>query len=474
MPAVVGVAAAPRIALRDCSVLDGAVPARCGTLRVPEDRAARNGRALALNLVVIPAERAGAASDPLFVIAGGPGQVGTALVEMVRLLAPVHRDRDLVFVDQRGTGGSNPLVCPPTPAPQLAEYGPSADARWDACLAALRQVAALRHYGTTDAAADLEAVRAALGYARVNLLGGSYGTRVAQEYLRRHPTRVRSAVLWATTPMDYRIPLDGGLAIQSAMERLLADCGSDAACAAAYPRLGARLDSLLLALARQPVRVTVPRGAGDSTTVVVDQGLFAQSLVTLLFNAAQVRRLPALVDRAARGDWTPVGRIGVQLLAGARSDPDGLYLAVVCGEDVPGMSRDRLAGFRGPLGAALRRSAEDLVHRCARWPRGRTPSDFHEPVRADAPVLLLTGAADPATPPHGGERVARALPNARHVSVPAASHGPIFPGCVRTLVAAFVTRPEPAALDARCVDELRWPPFTVPAAAAAPSAAPSP
>jgi pimeloyl-ACP methyl ester carboxylesterase len=446
----------PGLSLRDCTVLDGAARARCGTFTVPEDRAAPGGRRIDLELVVVPAERPDPEPDPVFVLAGGPGQVATELTPLVQLLAGVHRDRDMVFVDQRGTGGSAPLLCPGAgEAP--GEFGAAHDAYWDACLRELRRTADPRLYTTSAAVDDFDAVRAALGYDRVNLVGGSYGTRVAQVWLLRHPERVRSATLWAVAPADYDIPSGGGLAVQAAMQRLLAGCRADAACGAAFPRLGARLDSLLLALDRAPV---------EAGGVRITDELFAQTLLALLFDAEHLRRIPALVDRAARGEWERIAPVAAQVEAGGKEAPDALYLTVLCTEDVPRIRRARLAEFRGALGALLRESAEALQHRCARWPQGEPPAELRPPARSAVPVLLLSGETDPATPPDGGERALAYLANARHVEVPASSHGPIFPGCVKELVAEFIAHPDPARLDPGCVAEIRWRPFAVPEAAA--------
>jgi pimeloyl-ACP methyl ester carboxylesterase len=458
-----GGAPSSRLQLRECAVLEGEVPARCGTFRVPEDRGTRAGREIALEVVVVPAQGPSRAPDPVMVLAGGPGQVATELVEMVRRLAAVHRDRDLVFVNQRGTG-AGALACPDARKDEEpAGYGAEHDAYWTACIRALGGPAALRHYTTSAAVDDFDEVRAALGYERVNLVGGSYGTRVAQAYLQRHPGRVRSAVLWAVAPAGYDIPVEGGLSVQAALGRLLDDCRADAACSAAFPRLGARLDNLLARLGEAPVRVRLP--GGDSATVSIGRELFGQTLLALLFDAGHMRRIPALVDGVARGDWSRFAPVAAQVRAGMGEGPEALYLSVVCSEDVPLVRRERLAEFRGAYGALLRESAEELLHRCASWPRGEMAPELRAPARSTVPVLLLSGAADPATPPGDAERALRYLANARHVEVPATSHGPIFPGCVPEMVAAFVAAPDPARIDPACVREIRWAPFAIPGGA---------
>lgn len=451
---------APSLRIEECSLFDGTLRGRCGSYRVYEDRQMRTGRQIDLNLVIVPAESAAPHPDPVLILAGGPGQAATDLLPMVELLAAVNRDRDMIFVDQRGTGASNPLGCPNL-GEGMIEYGPSGDAFWEACLSALQEHADLRHYTTPAAVDDFDEVRAALGYERVNLIGGSYGTRVAQVYLDRHPEHVRSAVLWAVAPIGYDIPIAGGLAVQHALEQLLDDCRSDAACGAAFPRLDTQLDSLIAALEAEPLEIGLPGGGGE-TRVTMSRDLFVQTLLALLFDASHMRMLPALLDRAADGDWNVLASIAAQVIEGEKEDPDALYLSVLCNEDMPGMRQERLAEFRGSFGAVLRESAEGLIHRCTRWPVTEAPFTLRAPADSSAPVLLLSGAADPATPPDGGEQALRYLANARHIEVPASSHGPIFPSCVRDLVADFIALPEPDWLDASCADEIRWAPFTVP------------
>ena len=451
--------------LHPCVVGADSLVARCGFVSVPEDRTAQVGRVLDLAVVVVPAESDAPQPEPLFVLAGGPGQTGAELVDAVAgPLAAIHRTRDVVLIDPRGSGGSNPLLCPGASAD--VGYGPGEDATWSACLDALAAHADLQRYATADLADDVEAVRVALGYDQIHLFGGSYGTRVAQAVLRRHTGPVRSAVLWAVAPPGYRIPLDGGLAVQAALDRLFAACAADADCGSAYPRLAERFDALLVRLMEDPV--DVPGADGD--TLQIDADLFAQSLIALLTDARQLRAIPRLIDQADRGDWRTIAAVASQVVAGAAESPEGLYLSVVCSEDVAGADPARLGAFHGPLGDLLRASAEDIAYRCDRWPATALGAEALRPLQTDVPVLLLSGEADPATPPEGARRLADMLPSARAVEVPATSHGPLLPGCLGERIAAFLDAPDPDALDLDCVADLEWPSW---APAAPPQTGPS-
>ncbi|HEX2189024.1 MAG TPA: alpha/beta fold hydrolase [Longimicrobiaceae bacterium] len=460
---------APRLALEPCSLPGVERPARCGTLEVPEDRAAPSGRRIGLRVAVIPAESATPAPDAVFVIAGGPGQPATAVAgQVLPPLAAVQRERDVVLVDQRGTGASNALTCgggswtrnarraaPGAEAAQLRECREELEARAD-----------LRMYGTPAAVADLEAVRAALGYERVNLFGISYGTRVAQEYLRRHPERTRSVLMRAVAPVGFNIPLEGSLAAQAALDRVLADCAADAACSAAYPRLPAELDSVFARAERDPAPVHLRDPAsGDTVTLPLTRDLLSQTLYTLLLGSTTRQMIPQLVHGTAERGPEALAPVLSQVVPAVYGPiPRGMYLSVVCSEDAPRIT----PADAGREDGTFLREAAGITAACAGWPRAALPADFHEPFRSDVPVLMVSGGADPATPPAMGERARRYLRNSLHVVVPAAAHGPVLPGCAQELAARFIAAGSHRGLSTECAAEVRWRPFAVPAAAAAP------
>jgi pimeloyl-ACP methyl ester carboxylesterase len=335
-----------------------------------------------------------------------------------------------------------------------------------ACAAALAGRADVRHYTTAAAVEDLDEVRAALGYARVNLLGVSYGTRVAQVYLLRHADRVRSVTLRAVAPLGFNIPRDGERAAQGAIARLLADCAADHACAAAFPRLAADLERVLARAAHAPTRTRVPSGRGDSVDVVLDRTLVNQTLNALLLSAGTRQQLPLLLHRASNEGLAILAPVAAQVQAAVYGQiPAGMYLSVVCTEDAPALrAEDRAASARTFLGAAA-----GIAGVCRGWPRGVVPPDARTGGRArvawTGPALLVSGDADPATIADGAEALARSWPGARHVVLPATAHGPMFPACSRDLVAAFVERASAAELDTSCVRALAWPPFATPPAA---------
>lgn len=450
----------PSIKLEPCRLEGYPGSARCGVHEVYEDRKAMHGRRLALDVAVIPAHARKARAEPLFVLVGGPGQAATrAGPALAAGLAEVSRSRDIVLVDQRGTGGSHALDCTP------ADYDPD-EIRFDDLLpegemAACRErlEADLRLYTTPIAVEDLDEVRAALGYEKISLWGGSYGTRLALEFLRRKPDRVRSVVLDGVAPATMRLPLSFGRDGQRALDLLFEACEANEACRASYPDLGARLDGLLERLEAEPaqVRLAHPR-SGRPIEVRVRRQDFVLGLQKLLYAPTLSSLLPETIARAAEGDLAPfIAQLSALSNNRGGRLAAGLLVSITCTEDVAFFDEQEAA--REAAGAFLGDGyAKAFLRACKSWPRGELPGDFHTPVASEAPVLILSGALDPVTPPSWGEEVARTLPNARHIVVPGAGHGASLVGCVPRLIAEFLSR-GPAGLDASCAERHERPPF---------------
>jgi pimeloyl-ACP methyl ester carboxylesterase len=435
----------------------------CGSLEVSEDRAAGAGRKVALKVAVAPALAPQPQPDPLFVLAGGPGQSATAVAsQLLPLLERLRRRRAIVFVDQRGTGGSNPLDCleqgRDATLPEMLSSELPADAL-TACLA--RYEADVRHYTTSATVEDLEEVREALGARAVNLYGISYGTRVALEYLRRHGGSVRTATLDGVAPMSLYLPLSVAGDAQAALERLFGQCAADAACGKAFPGLQARFVALLAQLEKAPARVTAPDPVtGAPVSLTVGPELFVGNVRALLYSSEASVLVPLVVQRAAEGDWRPFLGVSAQVAGGfARGLSVGLFLSVVCSEDAPFLTeaqvRQAAAGTWAGPGSGLR-----LLEACRVWPRGGVPADFREPVRSEVPVLLLSGELDPVTPPRWGEEALRTLRRGRHVVVPAVGHNTLGHTCGRDLMRAFVEAGDVQGLPAEgCASGPGRPPF---------------
>ena len=453
----------PAIPLATCR-LNGGVMAQCGELLVYEDRAAAAGRQIALNIAVVPATGSSnvVEDDPLFLLAGGPGQAAVETFPLaLSVFADVNRNRDIVLVDQRGTGESNGLNCEVLEDETLPADLPDEQqiALLDQCRVDLAERADLSLYTTDDFVADLDDVRAALDYDTINLYGASYGTRAALTYMRRFPERVRSVVLDSVAGPELvlflQMPQDG----QRALDLLFDRCAADADCNEAFPNFRAEYEAVLAQLATpQPVTVADPL-SNKPLEFQLDRDFLSQLVFNSLYSAEFQGLLPLLVHHAHEtGDYAPLIVQGLAISSSAGLYP-GLLYAVACSEDAPLIDPAEAESIRA--GTSFGDFATRFQTICANWPRAEIAADFRDPLQSDIPTLLLSGGADPVTPPEYAAQVAAGLSNSRHIVVPGFGHGVVGVGCMPSLVAEFVRAADPAALDAACLDVLQPPPFFV-------------
>jgi pimeloyl-ACP methyl ester carboxylesterase len=435
----------------------------CGKLTVFENRETRTGRTIDLNIVVLPAFDQKTKAEPLFDLAGGPGASSVDRADFYAGPGKDYRRRhDMVLVDQRGTGESNRLAIwrEKTPTYYLSEMFPVDYVR--KMRQALEQRADLTKYTTSIAMDDLDDVRAWLGYDRINLFGGSYGTQAALVYMRRHPEHVRSAILLAVAPTDLKMPLHHSESAARAMDLLLSECERDAKCHTAFPQVREDWKNVLAQLEKQPARVeySPPGKSATPTTVEIQRGVFGEKIRTWMYDRNRAARIPLIVHHAATGDFGPFLQ---QAIAPSIPDfvADGMYLSVTCAEDVPFINQEEAAALNAnnPFGNYR---VFQQTRACSMWPRGEIPADFLEPVHSNAPVLIFSGDMDPVTPPKYGEEVARYLPNSRHVIIPQAGHGVdglADPGCIDRLTIEFLDKGDARNLDVSCVERMSPPPF---------------
>jgi pimeloyl-ACP methyl ester carboxylesterase len=433
----------------------GQVDARCGTLAVPEDRARTDGRQINLRVAVVPAVSRSPRPDPLFLLAGGPGQAATeAFPAMLAAFEEVNQTRDIVLVDQRGTGRSNPLRCL-DPDDETVMDEADVIAALQACPARLE--ADLRLYTTEIAMQDLDAVRAALGYEQVNLYGASYGTRAALTYLRLHPDRVRTMILDSVVDADFRLLLDASQDGQRALELAFGRCQADAACRDAFPEVAGEFAALLERLEAQPVDLEIANPVtGKPLAFTLTRAILTNIIFGALYAPEFVALLPLTVHTAyTDGNYGPLVAQAISLDAGLY---DGMFYAVACAEDAPFITAAEAATAAGPI-FGDRTAALRAV--CAAWPQGAVSADFRAPVSSAVPTLLLSGEADPITPPKYAEAVARHLPDSLHVVAPGMGHGILIRGCVDRLATDFITLGSLQGLDPACAQAIQPPPFFV-------------
>ena len=457
---------------RECRLPKLAEAAQCTTVAVPMDRDRPGGPTIDLHIARLPAVRPTPKADPLLYIAGGPGQGASRVAwSVLPSLQRIRRDRDLIFVDVRGTGRSKPLDCRPfsgldeglsrlldhrLPVPEL-----------DACRSAWPD--GLHNYRTRFLVDDLEQVAERLGWRQVNLYGISYGSRAALAWLARHPQRIRSVVLDGAAPFQMRLFEPFARDAQTAWEQLVADCAADAACAAAFPSLPGSLRRLLARFAAAPQELTTEHPiTGRPLKVQVTRGGIALAIRGLLYSADLQALLPLQLRDALAGDLRPMLAQTLLLAQGAdESTSLGMMLSVVCSEDVDRMApADLSAAVSGTfLGPTMAQQARQM---CDRWPRFKPEPALFEPVQSDVPVLLLSGALDPVTPARWAEVAARTLSRSHHLVVPGTGHGAGRSVCSSRIVANFVAAADPGGLDADCLQKMKRPPFFLQRAGSAP------
>ena len=443
---------APGLSERSCHLPGSEETLRCLTLPVPLDHAKPSGPSLKLHVTVAPAFREASRSDPLFVLAGGPGQAGSEVLPLLNAaFRRVRATRDIVFIDQRGTGLSGKLDCDSRPEHETMSDA-ELEAELRACIAKSR--APFGAYTTAAAARDIEQVRRALGYGKVNVWGGSYGTRLGQAYARAYPDSVRALVLDGVAAPDQVIPA-GGRDGSAALDKLFAQCAANAGCNKAYPNLRAEFDALV-ARTEAGVKLSIadPRTAAPVSFTMTGQR-FLGTVHNILYSPADARRLPFLIHSAYQGRWEPfVARHNIAGdFGGDGSAAMLLHFAVICAEDVPRMTPELVKDDAALLTRPL---AERIPALCKTMNVPAVP--YAAPTRIAAPALLLSGALDPVTPPRRAEAAAKHMSNARHLVVANAGHGVSQLGCAPRLLREFLDKPT-GQLDAKCLSDIPAPTF---------------
>ena len=434
-------------------------PARCGYLEVPENPAEPDGRKIRLHIAIGEASSQTPEEDPLFFFAGGPGQAASETWVMIRsALRKIRKNRDIVMVDQRGTGQSNRLQCPSETAMDLdaaIDYELiTEEAR--RCLAGLEGDS--RFYTTTIAMQDIDQVRRAMGYEKINLAGVSYGTRAAQVYLRQFPETVRSVVLDSVVPMQLALGQEHAPMLDAAVARVLADCAADEVCSSRFPNQLDGLNALFAALRDQPRMVTLTHPVtGEPETVRLSAETLAVAVRFLSYTSESQAMLPLLVHEAVNtGELERLASQAMLVMAGlTESLARGMELSVMCSEDYPFLNLDADQSDT-LLGDIMLRGIEA---QCSVWPRGAVPDDFHQPVVSDVPVLLLSGERDPVTPPHYADQAAEGFANGLHLVARGQAHSVLRHRCVQDVMARFVEAGGSNELDAACVEDIAAAPF---------------
>ncbi|AVP99716.1 alpha/beta hydrolase [Ahniella affigens] len=438
--------------------LSDVLEAQCATLEVPENYDEPEGRKITLRIGLGKSQASEPEADPVLFLAGGPGQSAVDAYPMIAgALSRIREKRNILLIDQRGTGESNTLKCVMPEAdeaqPVLME-SPDAQTKLAAdCAASLKDKADVRQYTTTVAIKDFEAVREAIGAKQWNLIGGSYGTRAAQVYAHYYPQSIRSMILDGVVPAEHRLASGHARNLENALNGIFERCRKAPECKAQFGDPGAALEQLKAELQRSPREVSFrdPKtGEGKTQTLTYD------ALVAVVRLFAYAPESAALIPWAlneAINNRADVMMAQAQLVAGdlGESITYGMQWSVMCSEDLPDVEPDPLDA-KTLLGTAFVVQAKA---QCAGWPRGERPADFFAPMQSDIPTLLTSGEFDPVTPPSFGEQAAKGYTNGRHIVVKGRGHIVIGQGCMPRLAAEFVNDLKPKDLDTTCLDRFK-------------------
>jgi len=439
------------------------ISARCGALRVAEDPTRPSGRSIELRVAVVAALNRRAEAAPLFLLAGGPGQAASDLyVSYAGAFARINRNHDIVLVDQRGTGRSAPLACQyPDDWRQTSEQMPALRQATLACLQRFGD--RVRYYTSSVAVQDLDQVRRALGYPRIDLYAASYGTRMAELYMRRYPGSTHAAILDGVTYPQQAIGPDTPLDGERALSLILTRCLAAPDCAAAYPDVRRDIDALRRRFGPEKAALTLTDpSSGLPLAIEFNRSVLSAALRFLSYNATEASLLPTLIHQAAAGQLAP---LAAQTVMMARQVGDelasGMQNSVICSEDVPFFAADQIDRARLAQTYQGTDQLDALTEICKLWPRGPVDPALHSALHSAVPSLLLSGEADPVTPPADAERLAQGLGRHRHLVLQGEGHGQLATGCVPRLMAEFLDAADPLALDATCLEHHHPAPFFV-------------
>ncbi len=434
-------------------------PAECAWFEVAENPDEPDGRKIKLRVARVPAQGRSVEPDPLVLFAGGPGQAAS---EAWLIVAPAFNklmeNRDVLLIDQRGTGQSNPLKCRQLGMDEaLLQDWEDLEQVTQECLD--EQPGDPRYYTTTIAMQDYDQVRAALGYEQLNLFGVSYGTRAAQVYLRLFPEHVRTVVLDSVVPQTLALGSEHALKLDQALDRILDGCEANTDCRQAFPDTRENLRQMADAVQENPVMLTVDHPiTGQPAELRFDRDVLGSAIRFLSYSSETQALLPLLIHEASTtGDYS---RIASQLMITAAGLSDsiaqGMEMSVTCAEDFPRYDQLPQDNDSYLLGNSLRRASEI---RCDVWPHGPVPADFNQPVVSDKPVLLLSGEFDPVTPPEYAEQVLQHLSNGKHLVAPGQGHSVTGKGCLGRLVTEFIEKADHSQLDTSCIAQLQASPW---------------
>ena len=457
----------PVVLLRACIVEGTTDSVYCGSLSVWENRTTKTGRKINLSVTVIPALQKDSVGVPIFYLEGGPGVAASKSASFfVNKEIPYRKYHDIVLIDIRGTGKSNPLNC------NSLQYKAGLQEHFDEmypvpavknCYDSLSKIADLTQYTTTIISEDLEEIRQWLGYEKISVMGLSYGTRLVQEYMRRFPEAVESVVLFSPVIMDSKMPLPFARFAQNALDDVFKECNNDSLCNSQFPDIKNEFISLMAKGRQAPFVVNHIMRDGKTKELIISWDAFQTKIRSMLYAPFGQRSVPFIIHEAYTGNWKPF--IGLFKEDADYEDflAEGLYLCITCSEDIPFIKEEDIASITANTFMNTYR-VDQQRRACSLWTKGIIPSDFHKPVISDIPVLIISGALDPVTPTDWAREIAKNLPQSKLLIIPAMAHvfdGLSNEGCFDDIVLGFIATPVGPLSNADCIYQMKPPLFKV-------------
>ncbi len=442
-----------RLTLEDCHIDGIKQQVQCGTLKVPENYQQPDGKHIDVNFVVVPAIDRSQNKEPLMFLAGGPGQAAAEISAGIRqAFTEVRKTRDLIMVDQRGTGKSSPLQCEDDAS--IDPYGViPEDFNVDDVKECLAQYDVdLSQFNTENAVRDFDAVRQALGHDKITIYGGSYGTRSGLTYMRMFPQSLSAVVLDSVGPIEVPIGPFGQSAARS-FDLLLEHCQQEPSCQKAFPNLRKEFDAVMERLNSESVEVDIVHPTlGTKTQLKMSPIKFLSTIRMQLYSVDMRNLVPLVIHQAYLGNYLPIAGLSATLNSGS-----GMYIGllfnIVCNEDVPRVSEDLWAkDADNSFGKDASHFAWKLA--CPLWPKYQPSEEFYQPVTADIPTLIISGDVDPVTPPSNGDYADKSLPNSKHLVLPHSGHTPGPTTCAIHIIDEFLDKKNPNDLDESCLDDI--------------------
>ncbi len=442
---------------------NGSLHAECAEWQRPLDPEAPDGEQITLFVARLASTAIDPAGDAFTVINGGPGGSSVdMMVDMGGILRPFTRERDVIVIDQRGTGRSAPMSCEAL-----------TDTADDVTVEMVTQLTQdcledvphdPRFFTTSVAVRDIEALREALGYEQLSVYGVSYGTRVAQHYAQQYPDATRALVIDSVVPLEHALGSQIAIHSQTTLDSLFDRCLENSACSNQFPNVAEDFHRVAEELRRAPKPLQIQHPVtGVPTDMEVSYGHLAILVRLALYAPPSAALLPLIIDEAANNNnYLPIAANGLRMMNSlTQSINYGMHNAVMCTEDAP-FYDDTTVDFDAMaatyLGAQM---YETLAAMCEVWPAGFADENIKQALESNVPTLVLSGEFDPITPPAWGDQVMPGLSNAVHLVAPGQGHG-VFPqGCLPRVVLEFVENPDPEAVDGTCTQHLSTHPFFV-------------